>query len=240
MRPEALRAMREAGISPALQYAYRETDFLVMDPKLLSAKEQDEYERAIDEFYTAADSGIPLSELIDPETPEQFMHEQLQRIQVIGGYFIGKHFNRFRSRKTENPNVKVEFNVGFATTSFVRCLRSILIMLDNGVSFDGFNLVRCLYENYLTVRYLYQYPDAVEIFSAQLGIMLGTHRLATAKTGTPRQNKILEIASGREIEIPSRWKMANSLGASEWDLYDILYRTFSSFCDSEVTNFHYL
>jgi hypothetical protein len=49
----------------------------------------------------------------------------------------------------------------------------------------------------------------------------------------------LEIASGREIEIPSRWKMANSLGASERDLYDILYRTLSSFCHSEVTNFRY-
>jgi hypothetical protein len=118
MRREILRAMRKAGISPALQYAYRKTDFLVMDPKLPSAKELDEYERAIDEFYTAADSGIPLSELIDPETPEQFMHEQLQRIQVIGGYFIGKHFNRFRSRKTENPNVEVKFIVGFAMTNF--------------------------------------------------------------------------------------------------------------------------
>jgi hypothetical protein len=50
-------------------------------------------------------------------------------------------------------------------------------MLDNGVSFDGFNLVRCLYEKLYEVRYLYQYPDAVEIFSAQLGIILGTHRL---------------------------------------------------------------
>ena len=60
MRRETFGAMRKAGISPALQYAYRKTDFLVSDPKLLSAKEQDEYERAIDEFHTAVASGVPL------------------------------------------------------------------------------------------------------------------------------------------------------------------------------------
>jgi hypothetical protein len=167
------------------------------------------------------------------------MHEQLQRIQIIGGYFVEKHFNQSKSKKPQNRNDEVEFIIGFATINFIRCLRSILIMLDNGISFDGFNLVRSLYENYLTVRYLYQHPESVEVFSAQLGIILGTHQFATTKAGTPIQSRIVGNASGREIVIPSRWSMANALGTSERDLYNALYRTLSSFCHSEVTNFHY-
>lgn len=39
--------------------------------------------------------------------------------------------------------------------NFVKSLRSILTLLDNGISYDANYLVRSLYENYLRIKYVY-------------------------------------------------------------------------------------
>jgi hypothetical protein len=93
-----------------------------------------------------------------------------------------------------------------------------------------------MYENYLTVKYLYENPDAKKAFSAQLGTALGTHKFAETRSGAPRQSEIIEIKSGERVSIPSRWAMASALGADDVKLYNSLYRTLSSYAHSEITN----
>lgn len=156
---------------------------------------------------------------------------------MVGGYFIEKHFNNYRNRK--GSSAKIEFISAFSTTNFVRSLRSIHILLDNVISFDSFHLIRSLYENYLTIKYLYCFPSEYEIFDAQLGILTGSHELARTKTGTGVQNQIVELATGRVITIPSRWAMASRLGEFDRCIYNDLYRRLSSYTHSEIANFRY-
>ena len=238
LKRETLRAMRRAKISPSLIYAYQKTSRIVADPKLLTPGELREYNDAIDEFYDAVESGVAeASDLADPDTPQKTMHDQFRCIQIIIGYFIDKHFNKIIRRKNLDPAiVEREFFLGFAVTNFVRCLRSVLLLLDNDISVDALNLVRSLYENYLTVAYIYKRPEQVEIFRALLGTMIGSHGFGTSKSGTPIQSKIIDLSTKKEITIPSRWEIASSLGANDKELYTILYRPLSSLVHSEITS----
>lgn len=240
MHRETLRAMQTAGLDPSLIYAFQKTDRIVSNPKLLTPEEQKEYEAAIDEFYLKQEnSGLPISELLDPETPEKFMHQRQKQIQIIIGYLIDRHFNRINQTRRPSALKEVEFVVGFATLNFVRCLRSVLTLLDHDISYDAFALLRSLYENYITIKYLYANPEEVRVFQAQLGIAANTHRFGVNKRGAVRPDVIVERLTGKEIIVPSRYKMAASLGGDEAELYERLYRPLSAFVHSDINNFRH-
>jgi hypothetical protein len=237
---ETLRAMRAAKVSPSLIYAYQKTSRIVRDPKLLTPDELREYNEAIDEFYDLVESGAAeASELTDPDTPTKTMHKQLQSIQIILGYFLDNHFNKFGKRKNTTPTMQErEFFVGFAVTNFVRCLRSVLLLIENDISMDALNLVRSLYENYLTIAYIHKYPEQIEVLSALLGTMDGSHKFETNKSGIPIQSRLVEVGTNKQILVPSKWRMATQLGDDDKDIYNTVYHPLSSIVHSEITNIH--
>lgn len=234
-----LKAMKAAGSPEPLVYAYKKTGRIVTakNKNLLTPHELAEWNSAIDEYYERDGSGEEIDAFEYHDEINQFLLDATRRNQIVGGSFIDRHFNNYRRRN--NAVSEIESAVAFATTNFVRCLKSIHILIDESVAFDAYHLVRAMYENYLTVKYLYENPGAKEAFSAQLGTVLGTHKLAESRSGVPRQSEIIEIKTGKRISIPSRWAMASSLGADDIELYNSLYRTLSSYAHSEITNVPY-
>lgn len=238
---ETLRVMRAAKSPPSLVYAYRKTGrILTQDNKdKLTAAEMEEWNSAIDEYYDGIDSGIEVDVFDDKGGLLGFLLNALRQNQVVGGSFIRQHFNRYRPRK--GASRRVETVAAFATTNFVRLLRSVHILVEQGVSFDAYNLLRALYENYLVLKYTYYRPEHSETLFAQLGLLAGTHELVKSKGGTPLQSEIVEIRTGRRIKAPSRWAMASALGGVDLILYGDLYRTLSAYCHSEITTMtHFL
>lgn len=230
------KAMKAAGVAPSVLYASRKTGFLVTKDRrdMLSTEEEREWNAAIDEYYDAIESGADPKDVLEGDKPPEFLQEYIRRNQIVSGYFIDKHYNRYRRKKSYNEDV--EMVAAFAATSFTRSLKSIHILLENNVSFDAYHVLRALYENYLTLKYVYQNPKQVVIFLAQLGVLLGTHSLAISKAGTPIQNELVETSTGVRTVIPSRWTMASTLGAFDQELYNQVYRKLSSYSHSEITN----
>ena len=240
LKRETLRAMRAAKVSPSLIYAYQKTSRIVINAKLLTPDELREYNEAIDEFYDLVESGVAeASELIDPDTPKKTMHKQLQSMQIMLGYFLDNHFNKFGKRKNTSPAIQErEFFVGFAVTNFVRCLRSVLLLVENDISMDALNLVRSLYENYLTIAYIHKYPEQIEVLNALLGTMDGSYKFGTNNSGTPIQSRLVEVTTNKQIIVPSKWRMAAQLGDDDKEIYNTIYHPLSSIVHSEITNIH--
>jgi len=241
MRRDMIKIMKAAGTPASLVYAYRKTDRMVTKKSLnmLTAAERAEWDAAIDEYYDRIEDGEDVDVFSDGGGLSDLLSDALRKNQMVGGSFISHHFNRYRRRKGANSDV--ESVVAFAATNFVRSLKSVHILIEQDVAFDAYHLARSMYENYLTVRYIYHRPRDSEVFFAQLGTLLGTHKLAESKNGAPISSEIIELEWGKRCKVPSRWAMASTLGGVDQTLYQNLYRTLSSYAHSEITNIgHFL
>lgn len=123
----ALQAMKAAGSPPSLVYAYRKTGRLVSarNRNMLTPDELAEWEEAINEYYEAEDAGEEIDVFAEDDELSIFLLESLRKNQIVGGSFINQHFNRYKKRKGAVNDV--ESIVAFATTNFVRALKSIHI-----------------------------------------------------------------------------------------------------------------
>jgi hypothetical protein len=233
---ETIKAMEGAGAAPSVVYAYRKTGFIITERnfKKLTPQEQEEWNEAIDEFYGRLEDGEDKEVILGGDGLKEFMQDAIRRNQVVAGSFVEKHFNRYRRKPGSDRDV--DLVAAFATTNFTRGLKSIHILLENDVGFDAYHLLRVLYENYLVLKYVYEHPQEVVVFAAQLGTLLGTHVFATSKTGAPIQSQIVETSTGSKVNVPSRWAMATALGALDQQLYNEIYRLLSSYTHSEITN----
>lgn len=232
---ETLKAMKAASTPPPLVYAYRKTGRIVTtgNKSLLTPRELEEWQDAIDEYYAAVEIGQKIDLFNEDDEFTGFLKDAIRKNQIVGGSFIDKHFNNYQNR---NGSVaEIETIVGFATTNFVRCLKSIYVLIEENAAFDAYHLLRSMYENYLTAKYTYANPNACKAFSAQIGVFAGTHKFAESSRGVPRQSEIIELKTGEKISVPSRWHMATALGAMDVNLYNSMYRTLSSYAHSEIT-----
>ncbi|MDO8324254.1 MAG: SEC-C domain-containing protein [Phenylobacterium sp.] len=232
MRRATLRTMRKAKIRPVLVYAYIQTGLMVADRRLLTGRDQQLWDAAIDEYYEIIEERGDF----DPDEEgavEDALVKQLRSNHRIGGNFVDRHFNKYRHRRDGSRDV--ESVAGFLVANFVRGMLSVTILTEGEAAYDGYNVLRAMYENYITLAYIYSNPDRVAAFTAQLGILLGTHVYATSKKGVELQSEIIESATGRRVSVPSRWEMAKSLGSTQEQLYQTLYRDLSSVSHSDIT-----
>lgn len=173
-----------------------------MNKRKLTPKELKEWNDAIDEYYAAIDADEDIDVFDENDSLVKFLKDALRKNQIVGGSFIDRHFNNYRRRN--GAIAEVEAIAAFTTTNFVRCLKSVYILIEENVSFDAYHVVRAMYENYLTVKYVYNNPKAIEAFSAQIGTLVGTHKLAESRTGIPKQSEIVELKTGKRTSVPSR------------------------------------
>ena len=226
--------MKDAGINPVHAYVYRKTQRIVRDKKLLTPDELKEHMAACKEFYDAVDAGADPYTLGYPDSVDDHLLEEIEKTHIVGGYFIDNHFNRYRRVSREVDDV--ETVAAALSINFVRSLKAVHVLLKSDISYDAYNLLRSMYENYLSLKYIYRYPSESSAFLAQLGVELGTHEYAVSRSGDPVQSRIIEKSSGAIIEFPSRWKMALRLDNIDREMYKELYRSFSSFSHSDMSN----
>jgi hypothetical protein len=231
---QAISAMKSAGINPLHAYVYRKTQRIVRDIKLLTPDELKEHKAVCQEFYDSVEAGADPYVLGYPDTVDDHLLEEMAKTHIVGGYFIDNHFNRYRRVSREVDDV--ETVAAALSINFVRSLKSVHVLLKNDISYDAYNLLRSMYENYLSLKYVYRYPSEASAFLAQLGVELGTHEYAVSRSGDPVQSRIIEKSSGALIEFPSRWRMALKLDNIDREMYKELYRSFSSFSHSDMSN----
>lgn len=227
MKRVTLQAMRQANIRPELIYAYIKTSRIVMDTSHLSTSEAAEYSAAIDEFRKQVNLGVPISDLIETDTPEMYLRTTLQHALIIGGYYIDIYINSGFARRRAQREMNAEFVVSFAFVSLIKCLRTIYTLLAEGISYDASYLVRALYENYLKIRYVYNAPSYADEIIEQF----------TVDIKTPEDGKEDE---GRKKLYKNhfRWeKMAQELG--EVELYDKMYRPLCSMTHAQLYQAQY-
>jgi hypothetical protein len=153
-----LQTLERANVRPELIYAYLKTGRVVAEPKNLTTIESKEYAEAIEEFFELKKRGAAVDDLINPKTPERVLSSALLNVLVICGYFVEEHINRNVLSSKKQARIELELAVSFAFVNFVKSLRSVSILLENGISYDANYLVRSLYENYLRIKFLYLNP----------------------------------------------------------------------------------
>lgn len=231
MTRATLRAMRAAEIQPPLIYVYIKTGLVVRDPKKLTGRDQQLWNAAINEYYEIFERIGEFDP--DPEGAlEDQLSEQLKCNHTVGGSFINGHYNQFRKRP--GASREVETVAGFMVSNFVRGLLSITVLVNGEAAYDAYAICRSMLENYLALAYVYRCAE-VKPFTAQLGVLLGTHRYEVNRRGQEMQSLIVEIATGERVAMPSRWGMAQALGEPHEQLYTTLYRSLSSICHPDMT-----
>ncbi len=204
---------------------------MVANRKLLTGQDQQLWDAAIDEYHELSEEDGDF----DPDEEgaiEDILVKQLRANHRIGGNFIDRHFNKYRHQRSSSR--EVESVAGFLVANFVRGILSVTILIEGEAAYDGYNILRAMYENYIALSYIYSNPDRVSAFTAQMGILLGTHAYATNKRGVESQSEIVDRATGRRVPVPSRWEMAKSLGPAQEYLYQTLYRDLSSVSHSDM------
>jgi hypothetical protein len=214
--------MKQADILPELIYAYIKTSRIVTDTSCLSTSEAAEYFAAIDEFREQVNQGIPIEDLIETDTPEIYPRTTLQHAMIIGGYYIDMYINSGFARRHAQLEMNAEFVVSFAFVSFIKCLRTIYILLAEGISYDASYLVRALYENYLKIQYEYYAPS----YANEIIKMFASDIKAAEEDKDDEGGKKL-------YKNHFRWeKMARELG--EVELYDKMYRPLCSMTHAQL------
>jgi Family of unknown function (DUF5677) len=154
-----LQMLRTANIRPELIYAYLKTGRVVTKSQNLTTVEFEEYSAAIDEFLELREQGTSIDDLINPETPESILSSALLNVLIICGYFVEEYINTYVLTGENSRYAELDLAVSFAFVNFVKSLRSVSILLENGISYDANYLVRSLYENYFRIKFVYLNPS---------------------------------------------------------------------------------
>lgn len=114
LQRQALHTMKVAGIRPELAYAYQKTGRIATKETLkkLTPSEEKEYVDSIREYLDLEDDGFIDCYPGDEPTIEYDLNDLLKKNQIVAGYFVEKHLNKSRLRKSDIDGV--EFVVGFS------------------------------------------------------------------------------------------------------------------------------
>jgi hypothetical protein len=132
---------------------------VVAKPENLTTVEFEEYSAAISEFLRLRKRGASVDDLINPETPESILSSALLNVLIICSYFVEEYINSHVLKTENSSQAELDLAVSFAFVNFVKSLRSVSILLENGISYDANYLVRSLYENYLRIKFAYLNPS---------------------------------------------------------------------------------
>lgn len=217
-----LQVMKEAQTPPQFIYAYLKTGRLVGNPENLTTAELTEYSAAIDEFFSLVEDGKSIEDLISPTEPVDILKSALLQTLTICGYFVAEYINKRAIVKKKQSDSGLELVTAFAFVNFTKSLRSISILLENGISYDANYLVRSLYENYLRVKYVYQDPSKVPRI---LGFDMNTSTSSQADLKKPRKP-------------PPFKNIADALG--EGGRFEAFYGALSEVAHSQIATLRHL
>jgi hypothetical protein len=234
--------LTEVDIDPALRYATHKTGRIVTEAneRFLTADEIQEWEEAFDEYYA-------LQELDDEgdDTQIEAALEDLQvefyRLPIIYGMFL-QEAGSLRGLKTSSGFRRD--SAFFYAAKSLKTVRAVSILVDSYFGEDSFALVRSMYENYLHIVFSVVEPERHDAWMrARLGLQAGTHTYGTNRAGKTDRRRIVETATGQEVEANiTTYEMANLSPLEEdAELHSFLYSFLSEFTHPHLGRIvHYL
>jgi len=192
------RMMIASGTKPELIYAYLKTDIRAPEPQHLTTAQFRRYSDAIGEFFRLREQGYSVQDLIDPDGVERIATDALRNVLLISAYFVEEYINVYILAGGGSSKAESDFAVSVAFVNFVKSLRSVLVLLDNGIAYDANYLVRSLYENYLRIKYVYMDPSRA---SQVLGFDSHSATSVNPRKPPPFKNMALSIGELQLFEI---------------------------------------
>jgi len=234
---EFSRIALEAGVGPPVVYASEKTGLIVTEENLnrFTELELEEWDEAIAEYYDLEEQGIDpfLKDYDDGQFT--YVAKWVELEAVLDGCVI--HLGRFIENMPRNKKLNgSDLLQYFWVQRTFQSVRSILVLVREGVGADCLPLVRSIYDNYLRISYLRMNPESAEDFLGIAGLSWGTHEYVRNDNGKLDRRRIRNKESGQITRGHiSSYKMAERSGR-EIDLafFDDVYDLLSSFVHSDV------
>lgn len=238
---EGVRLMEEAGIRPALIYAYKKTGYILTEENshIATGAAIKEWEEAIREFEEHGDPSV------HGEGAQEFDELLIELTRDIEScfYALGLSADHFFNVVLQEPNAQdtsstyVQRYQALCAARAHRTLRSISSLLKSRFSEDALRLERTIYECYLHMVVASQDPSALEVLvDVPLGLRLGTHSFKTMQNGRQDKRIAVELSSGREVPSSiSTYQMASrSPFPEDIEFFDHFYKLTSDLIHPSV------
>jgi hypothetical protein len=228
-----VEVMTKVGIRPELIYAYIKTRGLMVTAEnvdLIPDKDLAEWQAAIDEFRAGEKTRTRYR-------PEPFVKalsqvpNELERAETYLHMIIQEHgIARNIAEKESGQCHSLHDYVFFCATKSLKTLRAIKHLLPDGFGEDSLNLCRSIYENYLAINFVINYPDTINSFVAgKVGLHSGDFTLKNRRF-------IVDNATGETVaEKISIFRMAKESPHPEDEaIYKFLYGYLSEFTHPDI------
>jgi hypothetical protein len=242
---EGVKAMQNAGIPPALIYAYKKTGYILTEENshIATGAAIQEWNDAIREFEEHGDPSL------EKEGAQEFdellvdLTEDVESCFYALGLAADHFFNVSLQDETASDTslMYVQRYQSLCAARAHRTLRSISTLLKSRFSEDALKLGRAVYECYLHMVVVQEDPTALEVLvDVPLGLHAGTHGFKKTTSGREDRRVVVELSSRREVPSAiSAFQMAARSPLSEdREFFDYFYRLTSELIHPSVLSAH--
>lgn len=238
---EGVRLMQEAGIPPALIYAYKKTGYILTqeNSSIATGAAIQEWEEAIREF---EEFGDPSAQGEGAKEFDDLLIELTGDIESCF-YALGISADHFFNVGLQEPDPSdpshtyIQRYQALCAARAHRTLRSISSLLKARFSEDAIRLERTIYECYLHIVIASVDPRSLEVLvDVPLGLRLGTHAFKRTPGGREDRRVVIELSSGREFASSiSAYHMASkSPFIEDVEFFDYFYKLASELIHPSV------
>lgn len=226
---EIISVMEQVGIAPQLIYAFKKTGLLVTEENMnkISDLDLEIWKNAIKEYSNITNPKIDLFDRIMQET-NNCIHLYSLLISKWGD-ISSEDISLFSQHEY----------IFFCLTKTLKSMRSILNQLDSILIEDSYILLRSIHENYLNIVYVVNKPEKLsDLIAEKVGVERGTHKYDIKPNGKENKQILVEISSGKKIQIgrgTTGYDMAScSKYIEDTIIYDLLYKFASYFTHTNL------
>ncbi len=228
---EGVRLMGEAGMDPALIYAYKKTGYILTEENsnIATGAAIQEWEEAIREFEELGDPSVrgegarEFDELLCELTED--IESCLYALGLSADHFFNVGLQKPNSSDTSSTYIQ-RYQALCAARAH-RTLRSISSLLKSRFSEDALRLERTVYECYLHMVIVAEDPCSLEVLvDVPMGLHLGTHNVKKTRGGKEDKRVVVELSSGREIasSISSYYMASKSPFPEDVEFFGYFYK----------------
>ncbi|MGO4729737.1 DUF5677 domain-containing protein [Paenibacillus sp. 2KB_22] len=233
-----VKLLEEINADPAFIYAYKKTGRLVVKEYEgnLTDAELSEWRSALAEYYDLNEE-LQFEEVVSDSEQNSLLVE-FESALYLFGMIIAKYDQVKGIDLTHNDFIM------FCVTKSFKTFKSIQVQLKAGLIEDSLNLLRSVYENYVNIIYVLNYPERLDdLVAARIGMEEGTHQYLIHSNGKFDKRTIVDKVTGQQyIGHISNYSMATASPYKEdIFIFDKLYEKLSRFTHPNIlVSKHYI
>lgn len=238
---EGAQLMEQAGVSPALIYAYKKTGYILTEEnsRIATGAAIQEWEDAIREFEEHGDPSLQGQGAQEFDVLLAELAEDVDSCFYALGLAADHFFNvgLGEANGADRLSTYIQRYQALCAARAHRTLRSISSLLKSRFSEDALRLGRAVYECYLHMVFVREDPSALEVLvDVPLGLRTGSHSFKRTPNGREDKRVVVELSSGREVpSAVSAYQMASRSPFSEdLEFFDYFYKLTSELIHPSV------